>query len=90
MYILMPYTNKEEEMAVTTVFTNNRTQAVRLPSEARLPEGVKKVIVRVKGHERIIAPVEHSWDNFFLSGPAATDDFMNDRGSQEQSPREPL
>ena len=44
-------------MAVTTVFTNNRTQAVRLPSEARLPEGVKKVIVRVKGHERIIAPV---------------------------------
>ena len=32
-------------MSITTVFTNNRSQAVRLPADARLPEGVKKVQV---------------------------------------------
>jgi hypothetical protein len=35
-------------LAVTTVFTNNRTQAVRLPAEARLPDDVKRVMVRVR------------------------------------------
>ena len=77
-------------MTITTIFINNRTQAVRLPSEARLPDSVKKVIVRVKGHERIISPVKHLWDNFFLNGPAVTDDYMDDLGSQEQAPRDTL
>ena len=35
--------------------TNNRSQAVRLPADARLPEGVKKVQVRARGMDRIIA-----------------------------------
>ncbi|NDH69166.1 MAG: AbrB/MazE/SpoVT family DNA-binding domain-containing protein, partial [Gammaproteobacteria bacterium] len=30
-------------MSISTVFTNNRSQAVRIPSDMRLPEGVKKV-----------------------------------------------
>lgn len=30
-------------MSITTVFTNNRSQAVRLPADVRLPDGVKKV-----------------------------------------------
>ena len=77
-------------MAITTstVFTNNRTQAVRLPAEARLPDEVKKVIVRVRGRERIITPLENTWDNFFTNGPTVSDDFMNDRGKQKQSKRE--
>jgi antitoxin VapB len=41
-------------IAATTVFTNNRTQAVRLPAEARLPDEVKRVMVRVRGRERIV------------------------------------
>jgi antitoxin VapB len=41
-------------MTTTTVFTNNRSQAIRLPAEMRLPEGVKRVDVRVRGCERII------------------------------------
>jgi len=77
-------------MTITTVFINNRAQAVRLPSETRLPDSVKRVIVRVKGHERIISPIEHLWDNFFLNGPTVTDDYMDDRGSQEQAQRESL
>ena len=63
---------------------------MRLPAEARLPEEVKKVIVRIRGRERIITPLENTWDNFFLNGPGVSDDFMNERGSQEQSDREPL
>ena len=55
-------------MAISTVFINNRTQAVRLPAEVRLPEGVKRVTVRAIGSERIIAPVENTWDSFFMNG----------------------
>ena len=77
-------------MAVTTVFTNNRSQAVRLPSELRLPEQVKRVEVRARGHERIIAPVGHGWDSFFIEGPQPAGDFMESRASQEQPEREAL
>jgi len=77
-------------MSITSVFTNNRSQAVRLPAELRLPEGVKKVRVRARGLDRIISPVGHSWDEFFLNGPAASEDFMAERAAQHQSGREPL
>ena len=77
-------------LAISTVFTNNRTQAVRLPAEMRLPENVRKVNVRSKGRERIIAPIENMWDNFFLDEAGASEDFMNERGSQEQGDRESL
>ena len=77
-------------IAATTVFTNNRTQAVRLPAEARLPDEVKRVMVRVRGRERIITPIENTWDHFFLNGPAVTDDFMVERGEQKVAQREPL
>lgn len=75
-------------MSITTVFTNNRSQAVRLPADVRLPEGVKKVQVRARGKDRIISPVGHSWDSFFLNGPLASDDFMVERAPQEQAERE--
>ena len=77
-------------IAITTVFTNNRSQAVRLPAEARLPDEVKKVIVRIRGRERIITPIENTWDNFFLNGPAVSDDYMNERGEQKPVERESL
>ncbi len=77
-------------MTATTVFTNNRSQAIRLPAELRLPDGVKKVDVRARGCERIIAPLAHTWDSFFLDGMQAADDFLETRASQEQSPREAL
>ena len=77
-------------MTTTTVFINNRTQAVRLPMDVRLPEGVRKVEVRVRGNERIIAPVGQTWDSFFVDGPAVSDDFMPERGSQHQPERESL
>lgn len=77
-------------MTISSVFTNNRTQAVRLPADLRLPENVKKVDVRAKGNERIIAPAGQTWDSFFLNGPTVTDDFMSERASQIQAEREAL
>lgn len=77
-------------MTTSTVFTNNRTQAVRLPAELRFPDSVKKVEVRAVGQERIIAPAEHAWDSFFLAEGGASEDFMAERPTQEQAERESL
>ena len=89
-------------MSIGTVFVNNRTQAVRLPLDVRLPEGVHKVDIRARGNERIIAPVGQTWDSFFLGGPDSPDspnspnspqvsnDFLPERASQHQSEREAL
>lgn len=75
-------------MSASTVFTNNRSQAVRLPADTRFPESVKKVEVRVRGQERIIAPADSAWDSFFIDGPTVTEDFMSERASQQQDERE--
>ncbi len=75
-------------MTISSVFINNRSQAVRIPAELRLPEGVKKVDIRSKGNERIISPVDQTWDSFFLDGPKVSDDFMPERATQEQPERE--
>jgi antitoxin VapB len=77
-------------VSIGTVFVNNGTQAVRLPFDVRFPEGVQKVEIRVKGQERIIAPLGRSWDSFFLGGPRVRDDFLPDRASQQQPERETL
>ena len=71
-----------------SVFVNNRTQAVRLPAETRFPDDVKQVNVRVIGKDRVLSPVDSSWDSFFLSKDRVSDDFILERASQEQSERE--
>lgn len=75
-------------MSIGTVFINNRTQAVRLPLDVRLPESVRKVEIRAKGNERIIAPLGQSWDSFFLDIARVSDDFLPTRASQAQVERE--
>ena len=75
-------------VAITKLFLSNRSQAVRIPADLRLPDSVKDVEVRACGQERIIAPVGRSWDSFFLDGPTVSDDFLVDRASQEQAERE--
>ena len=75
-------------MAISTIFINNRTQAIRLPAEVRLHKGVKRVSVRLIGNELIIAPVENTWDSFFMNGPKTSDDFLAYRTVQQQHERE--
>ncbi len=71
-----------------SVFVNNRTQAVRLPAETRFPDDVKQVTVRVVGKDRVLSPVDCTWDSFFLSDEQVSEDFMLERASQKQSLRE--
>jgi antitoxin VapB len=77
-------------VAKGSIFTNNRTQAVRLPAETRFPDDVKHVNVRVVGKDRILSPVENTWDSFFQSQDTVSDDFMVERADQTQSDREAL
>lgn len=77
-------------MPIGTVFVNNRTQAVRLPLDVRLPEGTQKVEIRARGKERIITPVGQTWDSFFLDCPQVGDDFLPERATQHQPEREAL
>jgi len=77
-------------MAIGTVFVNNGSQAISLPFDVRLPEGVHKVEIRARGNERIIVPLGQTWDSFFLAGPNVSDDFLPDRYGQHQPEREAL
>jgi len=78
-------------VSTSTVFTNSRSQAIRLPADARLPPHVKRVEVRVRGAERIIVPVGHEWDSFFATdAPRVSDDFLTQRAAQDQAPCECL
>ena len=77
-------------MTIASVFTNNRSQAVRMPADLRLPDGVKRVQVRALGSDRIISPLDQTWDSFFLNGPKASEDFMDEGAGQVQSERESL
>ncbi|WP_422381540.1 type II toxin-antitoxin system VapB family antitoxin [Marinicellulosiphila megalodicopiae] len=53
-------------MAKGSIFTNNRTQAVRLPAQMRFDDDIKQVSVRRVGKDRILCPLENTWDSFFM------------------------
>lgn len=74
-------------MVETTLFQNNRTQAVRLPKDVAFPESVKRVEVIEVGQARLITPAGTAWDAFF-EGPGVTEDFMSERQQPEMQQRE--
>ncbi|QCI98184.1 type II toxin-antitoxin system VapB family antitoxin [Agrobacterium larrymoorei] len=75
-------------MATSTVFISNRSQAVRLPKAVAFPEDVHKVDVLKVGLTRIIVPQGSRWDDLFLSGPKATQDFLERREEPALDERE--
>jgi antitoxin VapB len=75
-------------MIRSTVFTSNRSQAVRLPKAVAFPTDVHQVeIVRV-GRSRVISPQGQRWDDLFESGPRASEDFMSEREQPAVEDRE--
>jgi antitoxin VapB len=76
-------------MARSTVFTTNRTQAVRLPKAVALPRTVRQVEITKLGRSRLITPVGQSWDPFF-NGPKVSADFMTERRQPPVRKREQL
>jgi antitoxin VapB len=77
-------------MTRSTVFTTNRSQAVRLPKAVAFPDGVHLVDIIKIGQSRLICPVGQRWDDLFTGGPRASDDFMSEREEPALEKREPL
>jgi antitoxin VapB len=77
-------------MTSSTVFTSNRSQAVRLPKAVAFPEGVHQVDILKIGRSRVIVPKGKRWDDWFLNGPHVSEDFMPDREQPEAEEREPF
>jgi len=74
-------------MAQATIFTNNKSQAVRIPKALEFPEGVKKVSIIAVGNARLMTPADQSWDSWF-DGEGVTEDFMDERGQPADQERE--
>jgi antitoxin VapB len=89
MYIPNGYT-WDQPMARSTVFMTNRSQAVRLPKTVAFPEGVHQVEIIKLGHSRLVTPIGQRWDEFFVNGPQASEDFMSEREQPSPEQREPL
>jgi antitoxin VapB len=62
---------------IARVIEVDGAQLVTLPRKASFPEDLARVNIRVQGCERIISPVQNTWNEFFLNGPKVSDDFMN-------------
>ncbi|HEU0084364.1 MAG TPA: type II toxin-antitoxin system VapB family antitoxin [Bradyrhizobium sp.] len=77
-------------MASSTVFTSNRSQAVRLPKAVAFPDDVHQVDILKIGRSRVIVPKGKRWDDWFLNGPHVSEDFMIDREQPAAEVREPL
>jgi antitoxin VapB len=77
-------------MTRSTVFTTNRSQAVRLPKAVAFPESVHQVDIIKIGQSRLVCPVGKRWDDLFASGPRASGDFMSEREQPAAEEREPL
>ena len=76
-------------MTQSTVFKNNKSQAVRLPKPVALPDSVKKVDIVKLGRARLIIPAGESWAVWF-DRKGVSEDFMPERDQPGHQEREPL
>ena len=65
-------------MATAKLFTNGRSQAVRIPKALQF-EGVSEVVVSRLGDALLVVPVRKSWESFAEEAPPVDADFMSDR-----------
>jgi antitoxin VapB len=73
-------------MTLSTIFKNNKTQAIRIPKSAAFPDDVKQVDVIKQGENLLIVPVRaKSWEEFFKL-PRIDADFLDDR--EQSRPQE--
>lgn len=75
-------------MTETTVFFNNRTQAVRLPKAVAFPDDVRVVDVRIVGNARILTPLGSDWDYWVDHGTPVTGDFCARRDQPPMQERD--
>ena len=77
-------------MTSSTVFTSNRTQAVRLPKAVAFPEDVHQVDILKIGRSRLVVPKGKRWDDLFENGPRVSEDFLSEREQPAAEEREPF
>jgi antitoxin VapB len=77
-------------MTGSTLFTTNRSQAVRLPKAVAFPDGVREVDILKIGHSRLVVPRGQRWDDLFLDGPRLSEDFASVREQPPMEEREPF
>ena len=84
----MIHTNKKRGYAMQTakIFTNGRSQAVRLPKEFRFTD--KDVFIKKIGKMVILLPKEDPWSSLVNCLDQFTDDFMDSRDQPDQDIRE--
>ena len=74
------------------IFTNGRSQAVRLPASCRFD--CREVFVRknVKTGEVVLTPKPENWEDFFklVEQIDVSDDFINDRDKSMPQKRKSL
>jgi antitoxin VapB len=81
---------KDDAMTSSTVFTSNRSQAVRLPKAVAFPADVHQVDILKIGRSRVIVPQGKRWDDLFQSGPRASEDFLVEHQQPPAEEREQL
>ena len=75
-------------MNTAKLFTNGRSQAVRLPRQYRF-EGTEVFIKKV-GNTVVLIPFTQSWQTLVGSLEQFSDDFMESREQPEEQERESL
>lgn len=60
------------------LFTNGRSQAVRIPKAYRF-QGVSEVLIRKEGDALIIVPARKTWTSYAEEAPAVGKEFMAER-----------
>lgn len=65
---------------------NGRSQAIRLPKEFRFD--TDEVYVSKHGESIIISAKKPTWDDFFDTTTAFSDDFLDDRNDTEPQERD--
>ena len=89
---LMIYTlvsiNKDWRCVMRTakIFTNGRSQAVRLPKEFRFSDN--DVFIKKIGKMVVLLPKDDPWSSLVNSLDQFTDDFMDSRDQPRQDSRE--
>lgn len=75
-------------MQTAKIFTNGRSQAVRLPKEFRFSES--DVYIKKIGKVVVLIPKDDPWSILVNSLNQFTDDFMVERDQPAQNARETL
>ena len=71
----------------STLFTLNKSQAVRIPKKIAFPSDIDTVKVMRVGNSIVLTPINQSWDAWF-EGQDISEDYMNQREQPQDQERE--